>query len=113
MLRPAKRPVLLSMLLSTLCVAIAPCASGQEDRASSNAPHRAPDRATRATPEHAPKPIAPRSLNQSEGLAILGAALEFRRHKSEFSADCSHLVHGIYERAGFPYEYASSSDLYD
>jgi cell wall-associated NlpC family hydrolase len=27
--------------------------------------------------------------------------------------DCSHLVHAIYERAGFPYAYASSDDLYD
>ena len=26
--------------------------------------------------------------------------------------DCSHFVHGIYERAGLPYEYASSSELY-
>ena len=29
------------------------------------------------------------------------------------SADCSHLVHAIYLQAGFPYPYASSSDLYD
>lgn len=27
--------------------------------------------------------------------------------------DCSHLVHDIYVRAGFPYEYATSRDLYD
>ncbi|MGO9086975.1 MAG: hypothetical protein ACLQBK_17270 [Candidatus Sulfotelmatobacter sp.] len=27
--------------------------------------------------------------------------------------DCSHLVHEIYQRAGFPYVYASSDDLYD
>jgi cell wall-associated NlpC family hydrolase len=27
--------------------------------------------------------------------------------------DCSHLVHDIYERAGFPYDYATSRDLYD
>lgn len=26
--------------------------------------------------------------------------------------DCSHLVHAIYERAGFSYTYASSSELY-
>lgn len=27
--------------------------------------------------------------------------------------DCSHLVHDIYERAGLPYDYATSRDLYD
>lgn len=27
--------------------------------------------------------------------------------------DCSHLVHDIYERAGLPYDYAPSGDLYD
>lgn len=27
--------------------------------------------------------------------------------------DCSHLVHHIYERAGLPYDYATSRDLYD
>jgi hypothetical protein len=105
MLCPAKS----LLFLSTLCVAITPCASGQEDRVSSNTPHRT----TRETPQHAQKPIAPRSLTQSDGLAILGAALDFRHHSAEFSSDCSHLVHGIYERAGFPYEYASSSDLYE
>jgi NlpC/P60 family len=105
MLGPAKS----LLLLSVLGVAVAPCALGQEDRASSNAAHRV----ARETPDRVQKPIAPRSLNQSDGLAILGAALDFRHHSAEYSSDCSHLVHGIYERAGFPYEYASSSDLYD
>ena len=27
--------------------------------------------------------------------------------------DCSHLVHDIYERAGLPYDYATSRDIYD
>ena len=27
--------------------------------------------------------------------------------------DCSHMVHAIYKRAGFPYAYASSDELYD
>lgn len=27
--------------------------------------------------------------------------------------DCSHLVHDIYQRAGLPYDYATSRDLYD
>jgi hypothetical protein len=44
-------------------------------------------------------------------LAILDVAQDSRYH-AEFPFDCSHFVHGIYERAGLPYEYASSSDLY-
>jgi hypothetical protein len=52
-----------------------------------------------------------RPLTRDEGLAILGAALDSRRRRDR-PADCSHLVHALYERAGFHYEYASSSDLY-
>jgi hypothetical protein len=58
-----------------------------------------------------PRSGASRSLNQSEGLAILGAALE-SRHRGKSGSDCSHLVQAIYERAGFPYPYANSSELY-
>jgi len=48
-------------------------------------------------------------LNPSEGLSVLGAALDSRGRSR---SDCSHLVHTIYGRAGFPYSYVSSSDLY-
>ena len=53
----------------------------------------------------------PRLVTQDEGLAILGAALDSRHHAA-FKTDCSHFVHGLYQRAGFPYTYAPSSDLY-
>ena len=50
-------------------------------------------------------------VTTSEGLSVIGAALESR--SSDLSElDCSHLVHAVYERAGFPYAYASSYDLY-
>jgi hypothetical protein len=52
-----------------------------------------------------------RLLDENDGLAVLGAALE-TRHKTAQSADCSHLVHAIYEKAGFSYKYESSRDLY-
>jgi hypothetical protein len=53
-------------------------------------------------------------LSADEGLAILGAALASRGPggRAEARSDCSHLVHSIYEKAGFPYPYMSSSDLY-
>jgi hypothetical protein len=51
------------------------------------------------------------TLTPDEGLAVLGAALDFRHyHGSE--SDCSHFVHVLYQRAGFPYAYAPSTNLY-
>lgn len=54
---------------------------------------------------------ADRTLSSDEGLAVIAAALDakLRLHPGH---DCSHLVHAIYERAGFPYIYATSDDLY-
>jgi hypothetical protein len=71
------------------------------------------DRVTRNPPDLSEQPPAPHLLSPSEGLAILGTALDSRHHRSDFSSDCSHFVHALYERAGFRYEYASSSDLYE
>ena len=51
---------------------------------------------------------SPRLLTRDEGQAIIGAALDTRRA----SGDCSHIVHSIYQKAGFPYRYADSKDLY-
>jgi cell wall-associated NlpC family hydrolase len=55
---------------------------------------------------------AHRTLTSDEGLTVVSAALrsKVRRYAGH---DCSHLVHAIYERAGFPYAYADSDDLYD
>lgn len=58
-------------------------------------------------PRHADGP-----LTVDDGLGVISAALDprVRRHAGQ---DCSHLVHAIYERAGFSYMYATSNDLYD
>jgi hypothetical protein len=50
-------------------------------------------------------------LGPEDGLAVIAAALDFRKQASD-KADCSHLVHDIYERAGFTYAYVTSNDLY-
>ncbi len=50
-------------------------------------------------------------LLSDDGLAVIAAALDSRNLYSD-KADCSHLVHDIYERAGYPYTYVPSSDLY-
>jgi cell wall-associated NlpC family hydrolase len=56
-------------------------------------------------------PSTNRTLTPDDGLGVISAALDpkVRRFAGH---DCSHLVHAIYERAGFPYAYASSDDLY-
>src|ERR1700682_2148130 len=55
--------------------------------------------------------VAPWLVSSDQGLAVIGAALESRKH-TDPNADCSNLVHAIYERAGFTYSYSNSSELY-
>jgi len=57
-------------------------------------------------------PTSSRLLTSDEGLVIIGAALE-TRYTTRSNDDCSHLVHDIYQQAGFPYGYVDSSQLYD
>lgn len=59
-----------------------------------------------------PHRAAPRkTLNKEDRQAVLNAALDWRKSRPS-GHDCSHLVHSIYMRAGFPYRYADSDDLY-
>jgi len=53
----------------------------------------------------------PRPIARTEGRKIL-AVIPTVDTDSESETDCSHLVHGIYEHAGFPYDYVSSHELY-
>jgi hypothetical protein len=53
----------------------------------------------------------PRPIARTEGRKIL-AAIPTIDADSESETDCSHLVHDVYEHAGFPYDYVSSRDLY-
>ena len=50
-------------------------------------------------------------LTRDDGLGVVAVALD-RRTRIGRVRDCSHLVHAVYDRAGFSYTYASSSDLY-
>ena len=49
------------------------------------------------------------TLSPGDRLSVIVAALD---SKARPERDCSHLVHAVYERAGFTYAYASSSDLH-
>jgi NlpC/P60 family len=57
-----------------------------------------------------PVAVASPMVNSEQGLTIIGAALESRH--TDLNADCSNLVHEIYQRAGFTYSYANSTELY-
>lgn len=74
------------------------------------APPQAASSAKAARPAHGRK--ADRALSPDEGLSVIAAALDSKVRR-DAGHDCSHLVHAIYERAGFRYAYASSDDLYD
>ena len=52
-----------------------------------------------------------RPIARTEGRKIL-AVIPTIDSESESETDCSHLVHDVYEQAGFPYDYASSRELY-
>jgi cell wall-associated NlpC family hydrolase len=55
--------------------------------------------------------VASHTLTPDDGLAVIAAALDRSVHLRA-KRDCSHLVHAIYARAGFPYGYVDSFDLY-
>ena len=54
---------------------------------------------------------SPRPIARTEGRKIL-ATIPTVDVGSESETDCSHLVHDVYEQAGFPYDYVSSRELY-
>jgi cell wall-associated NlpC family hydrolase len=76
-----------------LCLAIASAALGQKIRPASA------------------ETSGLRAIAAPEGRQILDA-IPTIDVESESETDCSHLVHDVYEQAGFPYHYASSRDLY-
>jgi cell wall-associated NlpC family hydrolase len=99
---PAKLGIASLLCGLAVCVCSAEQASGQAATANSTQPS--------ATANRGRKPN--QTLTPDDGLGVISAALDpkVRRYAGH---DCSHLVHAIYERAGFPYAYASSDDLYD
>jgi hypothetical protein len=64
----------------------------------------------RPTSREAP---GPRPIAGAEGREILATISTMTAEvRSEFETDCSHLVHDIYKRAGFRYDYVGSHELY-
>ena len=93
------------LLLLTSLVPISGAAQQSQTRPNAPSPSTRQERSFRQIEQYLP------TLTRDEGLAVLGAALD-SRHNRAFTSDCSHFVHGLYQRAGFPYAYAPSTDLY-
>jgi cell wall-associated NlpC family hydrolase len=53
-----------------------------------------------------------RTLSKNDRSAVVAVALHSKKARID-GRDCSHLVHSIYQNAGFPYDYGDSEDLYD
>lgn len=100
-MRPAARFAITTLLLvTTLCRAFS---QGEPQR-------KAGSQALLRNATHSRADTRGRALTQDDRLSLIAAALDARVRSEE--PDCSHLVHAIYQQAGFSYAYASSSDLY-
>jgi cell wall-associated NlpC family hydrolase len=53
-----------------------------------------------------------KALSSDDRLAVIASALDSKTPRFS-ERDCSHLVHAIYQRAGFPYSYVDSDQIYD
>jgi len=53
-----------------------------------------------------------RTLSKDDRSSVIAVALHSKK-TGHARRDCSHLVHSIYERAGFPYSYVDSEDLFE
>lgn len=98
-----------AMILMALCALAAAASSAQQTHQSASP---RPVSRTSADPVRSSRASGHiRTLTPDDGLAVIAAALD-TRVRVDREPDCSHLVHVIYSRAGFPYSYAPSSDLY-
>jgi NlpC/P60 family protein len=103
-----RRPILFALLLSQAAswrlAAQAPANSARP------AKQQVSGQAAQA-PRQQVLPAGVRPLNLREGRAIV-QEMSWADDEEGLAPDCSHLVHHLYEQAGYPYPYASSLDLY-
>lgn len=98
-------PAGIGLLFFLFCLAALPAASGQQEREGPNVSTQI------ARPHGNLRRSNVRPVTPAEGLRIARVAMHSRHHLSS-RYDCTHFVHGLYQSAGFPYEYAPSSGLY-
>src|SRR5215472_10939745 len=91
-----------------------PGSAAKASERTSNAPRQklqTPDATAKAPAQQAHIPPGMRTLTMQEGRAIVQKMI-WVDDEEGLSPDCSHLVHTLYEQAGYPYTYANSLDLY-
>jgi cell wall-associated NlpC family hydrolase len=95
-----------------LCVVVPCIARAQDETRPGIASNSVSSKTAQADASNASTRKHGSTLSTDERLAVIASALDSKTPRFA-ERDCSHLVHAIYERAGFPYAYASSDDLYD
>src|SRR5437870_5397603 len=91
--------------------------SGAEAERAQTAGRAAQATGKQASAQNAPAnrppaiPAGFRLLSLKEGRALV-QRMAWADDEEGLAPDCSHLVHKLYEQAGYPYPYASSLDLY-
>lgn len=88
-------------------------AAGQRAQAAQQGPQIAKQASGQKAQAARPPAIPPgyRLLSMKEGRAI-AQGIAWTDDEEGLAPDCSHLVHKLYEQAGYAYPYASSLDLY-
>lgn len=84
-------------------------ASASQDKVAGSQSQQKPKQAQTTRPPAVPKGF--RLLSLTEGRTIV-QGIAWADDEEGLSPDCSHLVHTLYERAGYSYGYANSLDLY-
>ena len=107
-----KQGILALTLFAAVLLAVVSKASGQQ-RQTAKTPAQ-PQSAGQQASKTVARPALPpgmRTLTLQEGRAIV-QKMAWADDEEGLSPDCSHLVHTLYEQAGYPYTYATSLDLY-
>ena len=91
---------------------LALCGLPAQNSQSPEAPRSTEGASAPASANRSSKRKIARPLGKHDRRAVIATALDLKIPRRA-EHDCSHLVHAIYQRAGFPYDYAPSDDLYD
>src|SRR5438477_12842391 len=87
--------------LLLLCLTATPVTAAQEKRGGPSGSNRVAG----DDPDLQQISNGSRPVTRAEGFAILRVAVD-SRHPARSHVDCSHFVRGLYERAGYPYQFA-------
>ena len=108
-MRDGRKAAAIALVCGLVCFAWAQDEAGSGAISQNRHPSKISKRSKASIPR---EQLSDRSLTEDDRLSVMAAALDSKIPRSR-ERDCSHLVHVIYQRAGLPYTYASSDDLYD